>query len=289
MLTIDDLIGYQLAEYAVASRLKTWLLILQFLVALPAALSIFVESNAVATYALAIVGLLALLAWLGFDLRLRGHRDAAERARRAGLVIYGLDAKLSAAELREIADSFKVTPARAAAAFRPNYFASVAPPGPRRLAQMVEESAYYTADLQRGSALFMGVVFGSCVLVLLLGLGAALAVSTQSTLMVLGRLFLVFLVFALSSDVWGAVQGHLATASTSESVYRRLAAAGAAGYPLEDVLLIVGDYNAAADSSPLTVPIVFRWRRERLGQLWGAYEAARSGTPAVRLPAGAHA
>ncbi len=41
VLSIDDLIGYQRAEFAIASHLRSWQLVLQFLLAAPAALSIF--------------------------------------------------------------------------------------------------------------------------------------------------------------------------------------------------------------------------------------------------------
>lgn len=280
VIQTDDLIGYQLAEYQAASRLKTCLLVLQFLVAVPAALSIFAESDPRATYFLAVAGFVLLLAWLAVDHLHRAHRDAAESARRTTLVLDGLGASISPAELREITDGFKVTPERAKTAFRPNYFASTAPPGARRLAEMVEESAYYTADLQAASAAFMALVFGACIVLFLLAVGAALPFADHTGLMVLARVFLVFLVFALSSDVWGAIRGHLATAAAARDVYRRLSAAAARGYPLEDILLIVGDYNAAAEASPLTVPFIFKWRGGAISRRWSAYQAACSAAQA---------
>jgi hypothetical protein len=276
----DEILGYQLAEYKRSSVLKTRLLVLQLLVAVSSILSVFVENDPIKTYFLSISGVLLFLAWLWVDHLHREHRDAAERARRTTLVLDGLGASISPAELRGIIDGFRVTPERARAAFRPNYFASTAPPGARRVAEIVEESAYYTADLHSASAVFMILAFGFCMSFLVLTVSAALPFADRTVLMDLARMFLVFLLFALSSDVFGVIRGHLSTARVATSVYHRLSAAAARGYPVEDILLIVGDYNAAAESSPLPVPLIFKWRAGAIRRRWAAYQASCSAAQA---------
>jgi hypothetical protein len=278
VLSEDDLIGFQLAEYAAAAKLKSWTLWLQFAVAVPPALSVFVESNPAATYYLSLSGLVLLLGYVFADFRQRRRREAAEKARRAALIAIGLGDRLSPSEQRDIADSMVATRTQAAAAFRSDYFATTSGAGPKRLAEMVEESAFWTSHLQRASAVFMAAVFGGLFVLFLVVLGAFLPYVKHDALLVSSRIFLVFLVFLLSSDVWGVVLGHLTAADAARDVYKRLDAALARGHSLPDVLLIVSDYNAAAEASPLTVPFVFKTMSGRLNEMWSDYQQSRAAT-----------
>jgi hypothetical protein len=272
------ILGYQLAEYKESSIWKNRLLFVQLLVAIPSAISIFTENEPIMTYFLAVSGILMSLVWLWVDHLYRKHRGAAERARRTTLALDGLGASISRAEIRGIIDGFTVRRERAKSAFRPQYFASTAPPGPRRVAEIVEESAYYTADIHSASALFMVIAFGICMGLLVLTVSAALPFADHTILMDLARMFFVFLLFALSSDVLGVIRGHLSTAKVASAVYQRLSAAAARGYPVADILLIVGDYNAAAESSPLPIPLVFKWRATAIRRRWADYQAGYSAT-----------
>jgi len=276
VLSTNQLIGYQRAEFATASHLKSWLLLFQFLVAMPAALSVFFERNAVVTYYLALAGVIFLLAWICVDNRATAHRDAAEHARRATLIVGGLGYSLSPATLLELLEGFIVSSAAAARHSDPKYFASDQAHGPARLGEMIEESAFWTHDLFAGSAFFMGFVFVGLVALGLIVLGLAFPQAHADAFLLLARLFLVLLAFALSSDVYGSIAGYISGARKVEAIRQRLIAAEGRGYPLGDILLATSDYNSAVESSPQSVPFIYSIRREHLEKRWREYQAARA-------------
>ena len=59
-----------------------------------------------------------------------------------------LGLSFSAAESRDLRQKFAVTETAASACLDPDYYASELPPGDGRLAELIEESAFYTAHLQ---------------------------------------------------------------------------------------------------------------------------------------------
>jgi len=274
MITKDELVGYMRAAFARSGFWRSLQLWLQFGVALAAGLAVFVSAD-VPTYYLALGGVALLAAWVWADASASGHRDAAEAARRALILWDGLGQQPSAAALFDLRQSFKANAAAAKALEDPNYYASSYPPGPRRLAEIIEESAFWSGDLQRQSAVFMGLAFGGMTVLLV---GAALIVlplAPNTLLLTLARLFLVFLVFVLSSDVWGTCFGHFSGARAIGAIGARLRAAGLAGFPEADVFLAASNYNAAVERAPMQVPITYRFNKKRLNELWIAYKEAR--------------
>lgn len=264
---VGRLVGYQRAEFKQASRLRTWLLATQFAVALPAAISVFFDNGSILYY-LAVIGAALLVVWWLLDGSYQAHRTAAENARRAALVVGGLGQPLSSEALLHIEESFLVTEDAAKAAMMPGYFASTAPAGPQRLAEMIDESAFFTEKLQAASAKFMGAAFALIVLAFSAVAGVALPYASTEVEIVVARVFLAILAFLLSSDVIGAARGHHAASRTVRDIRLVLEAASARGYPRADILLAMADYNAAVEAAPLTVPIVYRSMGDQLNRLW---------------------
>lgn len=275
MVTVTDLIGYQRAQFARASTYRSRQVLLQFAVAVPGALSVFTD-NGILLYLLASLGGILLGAYWWTDHRYRSLREAAERARRATLLIGGLGVALSAAEEFQLAQSFEVDKAEAAAHGKDGYFASEEGTGPKRLAEMLEESAFWTEHLHKASFIFM---LGACVILLgaFLFIGWwAIPFGTTTAQMALARVFLAILVFVLSSDVWGAAYAHFSGWTEVKEIRLRLAAARDRGAEQGDVLLLMSDYNAAVEAAPLIVPKVYEWRGDKLNELWRDYQNART-------------
>lgn len=277
MLTLDNLIGYQLAEYARASKLRVWLIVVQFTLALPAAASVVVDDGKV-LYGLAIAGLVLLIVWLWIANSYSKHREAAERARRAVLVMGGLGKQLSPPILLEICRTFQVTEQEAAIHRRPDYFASDEPPGNQRLAEMVEESAFWTADLHATSAWILVVALAALAAIGIAILFTAIPFTSRTNLMAATRMFLTFLVFVLSSDVLGSLKGHLTAARAVAALKVNMAEARARQFPTGDVVLAMSEYNAAVEGAPVMLPFVYRVRRKRLDREWNTYLKAKIAT-----------
>lgn len=282
-LTSDNLVGYLRAEFGKAALLRKWLFGLQLAAALPAAISVVVpDTEKILIYLLAVAGIVLLVAWCAVGFFYGKARSAANAARRGALLLGGLGQSLSTSEIQSLRGRFTVDSADAQKCEDPNYYATTQPPGPARLAEMLEESAIYSEALHRTSAyamlgillLFVGVATTAVIL------GTPYA--TRDTAFVTGRIILAALVFVLSSDVLGAFLSHLSAATDIKEIRHRLMTADRAGYPLPDVLLVMTDYNAAIEAAPEIVPNAYKILRSNLDQRWRDYQADRANDRASR-------
>jgi hypothetical protein len=275
-LTSANLVGYLRAEFAKASRLRVWLFFLQLAVAVPAAIAVLVpDSYGGALYWLAAFGAVLLIAWWLLNGRYTHIRNAAQAARRGALLLGGLDEPLSPGEVDALRERFTVSGADAKAKEKWDYYATTLAPGPARLGEMLEESAFYSERLQRISATVMlGVLALFAVLFVIIAFGVTPFVGSDIAQALL-RVFLALLVFGMSGDVFGAYRAHRDAANDIRDIRQRLKTADAAGYPIADVLLAFVDYNAAVESAPESVPRAYEIRAEYLNDRWAEYQRDR--------------
>lgn len=265
------LTAYQSAQFARAARLRIWLFLAQLLVAVPAAISVVVENGTV-LYWLALVGTLIAIAYWALQANYRRYREGAQAARRAGLIANGLGGRFSAAELRDLRQRFAVTEKAASSCIDPNYYASELQCGYGRLAELIEESAFYTAQLQAKSASVMRLVVVIFLAIFAVVAFAGLPYAASDTMMVVIRIALAFLVFVLSTDVFGAMVAHRHAAADAKDIYTSLSRARAAGFPQNDVLLALSDYNATIEAAPEVVPYIYKYFRSDLDERWREYQ-----------------
>jgi hypothetical protein len=282
-LSSANLVGYLRAEFDKAAKIRTWLLIVQLLAALPAAISVWVpDHDKEVLYVLAILGVLLLFAWWLLNHWYVKARNAAQSARRAALLLGGLNEPLSATEIQSLRERFTVTADEARAQEKADYYATQRQPGPARLAEMLEESAFYSQRLQRTSANVMLFVLLLFVVVFVLIALAATPWLERDTLFLVVRVFLAMMVFAMSADVLGAWRLHSDAAREIKEVRARLMKADGAGYPMPDVLMAFADYNAAVEAAPESVPYAYKWRQKALEEDWATYLADRGNARAAR-------
>ena len=271
---IDLLIGYQRAEFDAASSLRRWLIALQFLIACSIAVSVFTDEHSVLLY-LALVALALSGIYLFLDRRYEAHRMLAERARRLTLIYGGLGDDIDQSELLDLKSSFLVSEARAVSCSKPGYFASASATGPSRLGEMLEESAFWTSKLQSLSAWHMGLIAGGLVVVGILSVWVLVPTADRESQITTVRVILALIAFVLSSDIWGAVFGHVDLSQEARRIQMKLGALRAKGYPMADLMVVLNDYNAATQGAPLSVPWAYKLSEERLNKLWAQYEAAK--------------
>lgn len=266
---VDVLLTHQRAELGQAEWCRGWSLFLQFLVALLAAVSVF-SNDGDHLLALAGVGVLVLAIWLVCDGYYRRYRGAGDQARRVLLILHGLNEEV--AELGVIHTGFTAPVTGLSTVSIEEYFATIAPAGFSRVAEMVDESAFFTADIQRRSGELMLLIL--FFLLVVIGL-VSFAFGSQldgSVRVITARVFLALTVFLLSSDVLGAAFNHLRAATSMEVIRYRLTAARARGYPQGDVLQAMADYNAAVEGAPLPLPGVYQRRKRDLDRRWADYK-----------------
>ena len=224
-LTSANLVGYLRAEFKKASLLRVWLFFLQLAAALPAAIAVLVpDSFGNALYWLAGLGAALLIGWWFLNSRYTRIRNAAQSARRGALLLGGLHEALSPGEIDALRERFTVNAVEAAEEERADYYATTLPAGPARLGEMLEESAFYSEQLQRISSTVMLVVlalFAILFVIIMFGITPYVSHDTAQALM---RVFLAMLVFGMSGDVFGAFRAHRDAANDIRDIRQRLKA-----------------------------------------------------------------
>lgn len=270
-LSARALVGYLRAEFARTSKLRVWLFFLQFMAAAPGAISVVV-TDVVATYVLAILSAIMLILWWVLNALYMKGRDAAQTARRAAVLLGGLGQNYSPAEISSLRDKMTVSPGAAQAFEKDDYYATKLAPGSARLGEMIEESAFYSSELQDASAKVMLYVILLFVLIFAIIAFAAIPFVENGTVITILRIFLATVVFAMSSDVLGAYLLHRNAVRSLNDVKARLKVARRDSFPLADVLLIVADYNSAIEAAPESVPFAYRLKEKSLNQRWAQYQ-----------------
>jgi hypothetical protein len=270
-------VGYQRASFAKAQCLRVWVLLSQFLIAAIAAVSVFSNDSSLLLY-LAAAGGVLLIIWLTATRSYRRYKTDGDQARRACLVLEGFPDTPSPAQLFQIYQSFNVDESVATQLADLHYFATTAAKGPSRLAEMLEESAFWTEKLQEESGRWMALFLALIAFVATI-CGLLLMPSNDTELRVsLARVFLALLPFFLSSEVFGALEGHRAAAHSICKLRLRLNAAQGRDAQMGDVVLLLLDYNAAVEAAPMNLPYLYELRKKRLGESWNAYLTHKANT-----------
>jgi len=171
------LIGAQKAEFNFASRKRTWVIRVQIAIALLTAFCVPITSD-YALYAAALLSMILVGVWFWLAEGLTASRAHAERLRRASVIAGGLGIEISGAEYIELMRDGMASDSEKERLVDPDYFASRLSPGPQRMAEMLEESAIWTANLAKIAARETWLIFGGTSIVLVFALlGAAMVVS----------------------------------------------------------------------------------------------------------------
>lgn len=268
--SVDHLLTHQRSELDEAQRIQIKMIFTQLAVAWVAACSVFLVGNKYLLHA-AGAGLLLMLLWVHYSQRQQRHRSAGDQARRAVLLISGLDKVPPAGQKLRIIDGFEVSTLGRPRAREEDHFASREPPGYKRLSELIEESAYWTRDLQRFSAKIMAIIFTVLMLFIVCACGVAISSLTSETLIDLSRALVAVVVFLISSDILGLLLAYRNSATTIDEIFKRVESVAARKYTESDVLLLMVDYNAAIEKAPAVLPGVFKLRNKTLSQHWRAY------------------
>lgn len=272
--SINGLLTRQRAESNKSEKLQIAMMVVQFLIAVIAAVSVYFNNNAY-LFGLAGLGFALMLIWVYLSQGQLSHRAAGDQARRAVLLMSGLKFELSAGQQLRINEGFKVPPPVGESRREEEHFATREAPGYKRLAEMIEESSYWTRDLQAVSSKAMICALLFLLAVVLVVSGAAVASLGSDSLVSLSRVIIAIMVFVVSSDALGLVLAYRSSATTIDEIFKRVEAAAARSFEESDVLLLMTDYNAAIERAPSTLPYVYKLSRDGLNRRWQAYVEAK--------------
>lgn len=271
---VNRLLTHQRAESNMAEQLQAKMMITQLVISMIAAISVYSNDNKY-LFATAAVGFFMMLLWTHYSQNQQCHRSAGDQARRAVLLISGLDKAPSIEQKLRISDSFNVLVSSETLRREEEHFASREPPSYRRLSEMIEESSYWTRDLQQKSAKIVGVIFLIFGGILAIIIGAAIASFESDSLISLSRVILAMMVFLISSDSLVLFLGYRNSAIAIDEIFKRVESATARNYLESDILLLMVDYNAVIEKAPPTLPGVYQFRRKMLNLRWRSYIEAK--------------
>lgn len=267
---VDRLLTHQRAELDRSQAYQGWAILMQLGMAAVTAVSVYSNDNATMLN-FAIVGFLLMAFWLALVSKQRIHRSAGDQARRVALLTSGLGARFSAEQRLRIFDALTV-PLRGRPLTREEeHFASRLPHGYRRLAEMIEESAYWSLQLQRASKSVVQAVLAAIVLLLAGSFWLGILTLPVDASVSVARVLVVILVFLMSSDVLGTALAYGKAITTIDDILQRAETAAARDYPERDILLLMADYNAAIENAPFALPFVYRLRAKELNRRWRNY------------------
>ncbi|MBC3924168.1 hypothetical protein GHO40_21525 [Pseudomonas helleri] len=275
--SINKLLTHQNVEFDKADSYGRSMMWLQLSLALTAAFSVYVDQGWVLLL-IALMGFGFLAAWLVLSQSQQKHRAAGDQARRAVLFMSGLGKKPSLEEQQRILKKFTIPLSVTDWALEENRFASREFPGYKRLAEIIEESAFWTGDLHRGSAEFMGKILWGSLLCSFIVSVAAIVFAPQNNLIAFNRALIAVMLFFISSDMLGLYFSYKRSAASLEEIFHRVEISALRGYLDSDILLLASDFNAVIENSPSPLNFFLKARANKLSLRWEIYkEIKRAG------------
>lgn len=264
-----ELTSLQRAEFDKASKYFNWIVGFQFAIAVVAAASVFIsDERRVYAAALSVVVLAFGYAVLG--VLYRRSRSLAERTRRLTLVKGGLGHAISPAEDRDLKTRFSRRTIAAARTYdSTGYYDVGSNPGPQRLVDMIEQSAFWSADLFRHSATRSFVWGGGALLLaILIFILVPLPFLSGGTEMSAARVVFALVPFFLSTEVAGSGIAYWIASDDLERLLGQIETDKARGISIECALVLLTEYNSSVEAAPTILPGVFRSRNPILNELW---------------------
>jgi hypothetical protein len=264
----QKLIGFQRAEFALAAKLQSCVIRLEIILMLVSCAAIFVTSDQV-LYFLSLVSLLVAFLWGYCDYRHKSTRSVAEKARRATLFMGALGFTLSEHEYREIQMQFTATAAAAKKNADSTFFAAKQPSGLDRLAEMLEEAAFWSSHLLKYSARRYWWLTVSSAGLLVVLLVALVPFIPKHAVAIMGKVVCAILATLVSVDVLGRALLYSDGAEAVKCIQLRLQTFKASGNKeLGEILIIAADYNSAVETAPMFAGGLYEKHRDKLNALW---------------------
>lgn len=269
----NQYIGYLKSQYQASSQQSKISAIMLIVATIPAATSVYIEEKT-AVYLLTIANGFFLFFWVLSLFSYQKKRDAAHAARRAALLVDSFGEELSARERATLLDGFTVTERLAEKSCDPDYYASSQDTGYMRLLDNIEESAFYTAKVQRASFKLLSWALGAYAMIWLGIVLSAIPGTANGHLIDGARLFITLTVFILSGGLFSAWASHRACSISAKEIQARCVSARMNGAPRIDVLMILLDYSGAIDSSPEALPFTYSLMRAKMERIWATLSGA---------------
>jgi hypothetical protein len=148
----------------------------------------------------------------------------------------------------------------------PNYYASVLPPGRQRLAQVLEESSFWSKHLYRAAATESFWISGGVIVALFVAALIAAPFANAGTTLVVSRAAILLLGVLVSIDEVGTAMGWSSAAEAASCVNAQLGKIDVEREP--QLMTLLADYSVATATAAPIPQHVYERHKERLNELW---------------------
>jgi len=220
---MDDLklLGLQRAEFEASKRLETISLRLQFAIVIVSILVIAMPQEWV-SYVGGILNFILAIFWKVFSIKGRRSHYIAERARRAVLLSEGLGVDVTGKLYSDIHMQFTVSESDGRKHEEPKYYEAHGPPGYARLANMLQESAFWSKHLFDKCANKYWWMFGIGMIISLVVLSLTPTVTQGFPSLMITEIFCVLLTWLVTGDLFTTALRFTTAARAVDDVENRL-------------------------------------------------------------------
>lgn len=257
------LLGLQRAEYEVAENKLNTAGKVQFIIVAVSIIAIS-TSHTWIVYLGSILNLFLVFVWQLLAYQGRKSHHIAERARRMVVLSEGLGIQISGKQYSDIRMQFTVSPSDGKKHENQNYYKANESPGNARLAEMLQESAFWSKHLLDRSSSRYWLLFVVTLLSAFVGL--LLLYSVPNLLIV--QIFSVLLIWLITGGLFSDALKFTIAARAIDDVENRLDGYLSAQSLDKDLLVILGDYNAIVQEIPTIPSSIYYSLRDKLNKLW---------------------
>ena len=266
---MDDnkLLGLQRAEFRRAEVMGVRSNRTQFIIVAISITTVFVNEPSY-VYFLALCNLIISGFWLWFSIQAKNSHSVAERARRAVVFSNGLGIRLSGKSYTDLKMLFNVNESEGEKYEDENYFKSQQEYGNKKLAEIVEESSFWSKHLYKKSARRYWLYFSVTLVISILGLLLVPLLNVGSMDILISQVFCLILIWLITGSIFSTAMSFTNAANSIDDIEGRLDKMALNKEPDQDVLLVVSDYNALVESSPTIPSDLYEKNRDTLNTLW---------------------
>lgn len=267
---IEKLLTHQKAESDKAENLQFFVMVTQLLICILSAISIYIDSNKI-LYGVATINLLFVIIYFILNQYKVNFRTTGDQARRIALLMSGLGMNLSPEHRFYINSMFKVPVNPDELRTEESHFSTREQPSYKRLVEMIEESIYWTKELLKISGLLLKYFLFLLTGIGIILLGLAVLSFDNENLVKMARVTIAFIIFIVSADLLGLLLEYNNAEVNMNEIFRRIEVIANKNYKESDSLLLMSDYNAIIERSPIALPFAFKIVGDQLSKNWNNY------------------
>lgn len=266
---MDDikLLGLQRAEFQRAEVFQIWANRLQISIVLVSIACVIIQEIAF-VYTLSIISILLALAWFYISEESKKSHSTAERARRAIVIRNGLGIKLESKPYSDLVMLFKANGENAKQWEDEEYFKSESEYGNQKLAEIVEESAFWSKFLLQEYAKVAWLHFSSVLVVSIIALFLITFFDFTQLGKTIGQILCLILMWLITGSLFSKALKLTSSFNAVDSIEERLNNIIESGEVKEDILIYMSDYNSIIEGTPVIPSKIYSKNKDKLNRLW---------------------